>query len=126
MQFLLFAGLGAVGTFVHYAVLLVSVQVLAAHPVTGSVCGYAAGALVNFALSHHIAFRSKARVLETGPRFFAVAITGLLITWFTMWSLVEQIGVQYLLAQVVATALVLGCNYVANALWTFGGQRRGE
>lgn len=41
-----------------------------------------------------------------------------------MYALAKEIGVYYLLAQVVATALVLIMNYLANALWTFGGKVR--
>jgi putative flippase GtrA len=125
-QFLLFAGLGGIGTLVHYVVLVICVQALATDAVAASLFGYASGAITNFFLSQHVAFRSKANPLETAPRFLAVALTGFSLNWFVMWSLVDQLGVQYLLAQIISTSSIVGFNYVANAIWTFGGERRGR
>jgi putative flippase GtrA len=125
-QFLLFAGLGGIGTLAHYAALLVCVQLLVIQPVNASLLGYVIGAITNFLLCHHLAFRANAKLLDTAPRFFTVALTGFILNWFVMWSLVDQVRVQYILAQIISTFLVLGFNYLANAIWTFGGQRRGH
>lgn len=125
-QFLLFASLGGVGTLAHYSVLLFCVEVLAVYPIAASLLGYAMGALTNFFLCHHLAFRSSPKRLETAPRFLAVALAGFFLNWIFMWSFVDKIGVQYIPAQVISTALILGFNYLANAIWTFGRQRRGH
>lgn len=121
--FLLFAGLGSLGTVAHYVVLVACVQSLGADPVFASVLGCCVGAITNFFLSHHITFRSRAEITETAPRFFAVVASGIAVNWLTMWSLVDGLGVQYLVAQVLATGLILLMNYFANALWTFRGRR---
>ena len=125
-QFLLFASLGGVGTLAHYAVLVGCVQVFAVNPVAASLLGYAIGAFTNFLLSQYVAFRSKAKLVDTAPRFFAVALAGFFLNWLVMWSLVDQLRVQYLLAQIISTSCIVSFNYVANAMWTFGGQRRGR
>jgi putative flippase GtrA len=119
-QFLLFAGLGGIGTIAHYSLLILLVQLFRADPVPASLAGFLLGAIVNFLLSHHIAFRSGARRLQTAPRFFIVAVFGFFINWLFMWLLVASVAAHYLLAQVVATAVTLAINYIANALWTFG------
>jgi putative flippase GtrA len=93
--------------------------------VSASLIGYVVGAVTNLILAHRIAFRSTARICETAPRFFAVALLGFALNWFLMWVMAEEMGVHYLLAQVGATSALLLFNYVANAIWTFGRQRRG-
>lgn len=122
-RFLLFAGLGGVGTLAHYLVLVLCVQALGADPVLASVLGSCVGAFTNFLLAHHITFRSPAEMYQTAPRFFAVALSSVILNWAAMWSLVEGLALHYIVAQVISTALVLGFNYLANALWTFGGRR---
>jgi putative flippase GtrA len=125
-QFIVFASLGVLGTGVHYLLLIACVELLSVNPVAGSILGYVAGAITNFFASHHIAFRSRAKLSETAPRFFSVAVVGFFVNWISMWSLVDQVCVQYFVAQVMSTVLVLGFNYVVNATWTFGGDRGGN
>jgi putative flippase GtrA len=121
-QFMLFAGLGLIGTLAHYLLLVLLVQLLDTEAVAASLAGYALGAIVNFLLSHHVAFRSAARHRETAPRFFVVAAAGFCANWLFMWTLVAGMAVHYLIAQVISTSLTLMLNYMANAIWTFGGR----
>jgi putative flippase GtrA len=122
-QFLVFASLGGLGTAVHYVFLIVCVELLAVSPVPASILGYIAGAITNFLASHHVTFRSRAKLSRTAPRFFSVALVGFFLNWVAMLSLVDQLRVQYFVAQAISTVLVLGFNYVFNATWTFGGER---
>jgi putative flippase GtrA len=124
--FALFAGAGAVGTAVHYTILLLSVAVFAVPPVAASLLGYGTGAVTNYVLARQVAFRSSAPVLHTAPRFLAVALAGFGINGCLMWALTVRLGMQYLLAQCATTLCILGFNYVCNAVWTFGGARRGR
>jgi putative flippase GtrA len=123
-QFVVFAALGGIGTAAHYAVLAALVQLMGVAVVPASLTGYAVGAGINLMLVHRIAFRSTARIRDTAPRFFTVALLGFVLNWLLMWLLVEQMRIYYLFSQVVATSAILFLNYVINAFWTFGGQRR--
>ncbi len=53
-------------------------------------------------------------------RYFAVAGVGLLWNAGLMRLLTGTVGLHYLPAQVLTTALLLFWHYGANALWTFG------
>lgn len=119
-RFLRFAAVGAVGTVAHYALLLVLVEAAGFDPVIGSVGGFVLGALVNYGMNRTLVFASDRAHVEALPRFFAVAGMGLVINALLMRLFVHVLGIHYLLAQIVTTALLLVWHYGGNALWTFG------
>jgi putative flippase GtrA len=119
MQFVCFAGVGVAGTCVHYAVLIVLVEVLGVSAVPGSTAGFVVGALVNYLLNHRITFRSHQPHREVAPKFYAVALTGFVLNATIMTLATHGFTVPYLLAQAAATAVVLLWNFSANRWWTF-------
>lgn len=118
-QFVVFAAVGAIGTLSHYCVLIVLVQLLGVNPVVASGTGFAVGALVNYLLNYRVTFRSARPHQEAAPRFFAIAAVGMLANTVIMALGTKVFAIQYLLAQIIATGMVLGLNFVANRLWTF-------
>ncbi|MER2555679.1 MAG: GtrA family protein [Thauera sp.] len=123
-RFLRFAAVGAVGTLAHYALLLALVEGAGAPPLWGAVAGFVLGALVNYALARRLVFASTRSHGQALPRFFAVALAGLAWTALLMSLFMELLGLHYLLAQVLTTALLLAWHYAGNALWTFRRGRR--
>lgn len=118
-RFVRFAAVGAVGTVAHYALLLFMVEVLGTPALAGAAAGFVLGAVVNYTLSRTLVFDSTRPHGEALPRFFAVAVVGLGWTAVLMTLLVDFVGLHYLLAQLLTTALLLLWHYVGNALWTF-------
>lgn len=118
-QFIRFAGVGAIGTGVHYVVLIALVQAGGLYPVVGSVAGSVAGALVNYALNYRFTFRSRKPHAPTLARFFLVAASGLALNAMLMALLIEGADLHYLPAQILSTALVLAWNFAAHRSWTF-------
>lgn len=118
-QFSLFSLMGAVGTAAHYALLFLLVSRMDVHPVPASMTGAMLGAFINYVLNYRFTFRSGRRHQEALPRFLAIAGTGLALNTALMWFLVEPLRVNYLVAQLVATGLVLVWNYLGNRHWTF-------
>ena len=117
-QFLRYAGAGAVGTLAQYATLVLLVQVLAIGAVSASTAGAILGALVNYALNHRFTFASERTHAQALPRFATVAAFGIGVNALVVALLVHA-DVHYLLAQVVATGVVLVAGYLANRAWTF-------
>jgi putative flippase GtrA len=118
-QFLRYAGAGALGTGLHYAVLIALVQLARVDPVAASSAGAVCGALVNYALNHRFTFasdRSHARAL---PRFALVAAAGVALNALVMAAVLALAGSHYLVAQVIATAAVLVAGFLTNRAWTF-------
>lgn len=124
VQFASFASAGALGTIAHYLVLLGLVSIFLAHPVTASILGSLAGAMVNYLLSHHWVFRSKRNHSETLSKFVAVGGLGLVLNAAIMYVLVTIASIHYLLAQIAATGIVLLWNFLGNRFWTFADETR--
>ena len=118
-QFIRFAGVGIVGTIVHYTILIFSVQFLGISPVPASVMGFVSGGIVNYYLNYRITFRSRKRHYEAFSKFFSIALVGLLFNTALMTLFVEILNWHYLVAQIITTGLVLVWNFAGNKLWTF-------
>ena len=116
-QFMLFTGVGAVGTAAHFGVLIALVRSQLAGPVVGSVCGFAVGAVVNYLLNYHLTFASTGRHLPTFLKFFSVALSGLCLNTLIMFLATTHL--HYLLSQMMATGTVLIWNFICNRFWTF-------
>jgi putative flippase GtrA len=118
-QFLMFAGLGVIGTLGHYSVLVVLVQFWAVDPVFASSLGFVVGAVINYILNYHFTFQSRKRHSEALTKFLIVAIIGAGINGFIMYIGVENTRINYMIIQLFATLVVLLWNFIVNSLWTF-------
>lgn len=118
-QFLMFAGVGAIGTIGHYTTLIVLVQFWAVDPVFASSFGFVVGAIINYILNYHFTFQSDKRHREALTKFLIVATIGAGINGFIMYIGVENTRINYLIVQIFATLVVLLWNFVVNKLWTF-------
>jgi putative flippase GtrA len=124
-QFARFVLVGAAATAVHYALLIGLVEAAGARPVPATVLGSIAGALVGYAGNRQFTFKSGVPHMRGLPRFLLVALAGLVLNAGIMALLSGPLGIHYLLAQVVATGIVLVWNFAANRHWTFGDPSRG-
>ncbi|EDP65029.1 hypothetical protein BAL199_21774 [alpha proteobacterium BAL199] len=118
-QFVGFATVGMVGLVAHYSALTGLVELGGVDPVVASVIGFLAGALVNYVLNRRLVFRSDRAHRAAGPRFFAVAASGLVLNGLLMTLLVDHLGVFYLVAQVMVTGGLVFWHFLLNKFWTF-------
>ena len=118
-KFLHFSGVGIIGTFVHYSVLIFMVHVQSISAVEESSEGFIAGALTNYLLNYRYTFASKKRHQEAMTKFFTVALIGLFFNGLIMSFCTDSLQLHYLVSQVIATGLVLLWNFTANHRWTF-------
>ena len=118
-QFVIFAGIGAIGTAGHYATLILLVQVTHTNPVFASTIGFITGALINYILNYRITFNSNKRHRETLTKFFSVASLGAVINTAIMTVGINLLALHYLVIQAIATCFVLTLNFTANKYWTF-------
>jgi len=118
-QFLIFAGIGIIGTAGHYATLLVLVQLVHVDPVLATTAGFMVGALINYVLNYRITFNSNKRHREALTKFLAVAGIGGAVNAGIMSAGMRIIDVNYMVIQLFATAIVLVFNFMANKHWTF-------
>ena len=119
LQFLGYACVGAIGTAVQYALLVVGVSLFGVAPVIASSVGAVLGAITNYVLNYRFTFRSSKAHSAALAKFFVVALVGLVINGAVVDATMRFFGAHYLVAQVIATAAVLLSGFVANRIWTF-------
>ncbi len=110
---------GATATGVQYALLVLLVRFAGMGAPLASSLGFLASAAANYLLNYRYTFRSRHPHGPAALKFAALASMGLLLNAGLMRLLTES-GWNYLIAQVVATAVVLAWNFLGNSLWTFG------
>lgn len=117
-QFLRFTSAGAVGTLAHYATLVALASGLGVAAAWAAMAGASVGAGVNYVLNRSFTFRSTRRHGEALPRFLGLAALGIALNGAIVGGLV-RLGSAYLIAQVVATLLILGINFAVSRKWIF-------
>jgi putative flippase GtrA len=117
-QFLKFAAGGAVGTALHYAVLVAWVEAAGGPVVPGTLAGFCVGAFANYLIARRFVFVTARPHGSAVPRFALVAAAGAVINTAIV-ALLYRAGAHYLAAQVAATGIVLAFNFLANRHWTF-------
>jgi len=118
MQFTRFLVTGAVGTALHYLVLVLLVDLASAPVAVGTLAGFTIGAVTNYLLARSFVFDSSRPHHIALPRFVAIAVVGAFANTAIV-QMIHQAGVHYVVAQVCATAFIVVWNYFANRLWTF-------
>ena len=118
-QLVRFAAIGGFATVLQYVLLAAFVELTGMHPVLASALSYAISALVNYRLNHGITFGGNARHTVALPRFLVVAGIGLVLNSGIMAIGYSGFGLHYLLAQVIATAVVFAWTFTGNRLWSF-------
>jgi len=117
-RFAAFTSVGAIGTVAHYLTLVLLVEMGGANSALAAAAGAGLGAIVNYTLNYRFTFRSKARHLDSVPRFAATAIAGMLLSAFIVHMSVRW-GAPYLAGQVAATGIVLLAGFASSQFWVF-------
>jgi putative flippase GtrA len=117
-RFLVYAMVGAAGTAGHYAFLITAVSAGMLAPVPATVLGAMVGAVINFVLNTLVTFRGRL-TLGTAARFFATAGLAVAANGVLMSVLLAAFGIDYRLAQLLATAVLLCATFCINSAWTY-------
>ena len=70
-------------------------------------------------MNYHLTFASQQSHRVTLPRFLTVAAFGVLLNGAVVKGMTERMHLHYLVAQAVATLIVLGSGFALNKIWTF-------
>ncbi|MFO1189990.1 MAG: GtrA family protein [Alphaproteobacteria bacterium] len=118
-QFATFSVVGVIAAVFHYGTLIGLREAFGVDPVVGSATGFVTGGIVSYLLNYHVTFGSKRSHAEAASLFIVVAAIGLAINTALMALLVNTVELQYLVAQIATTGIVLVWHFAANRLWTF-------
>lgn len=118
LLFTKFAAVGAIGTLLHYCVLFAFVRLGYLPPELAAMLGAAAGAIANYFLNRRFSFQTDRNHLQAAPLFVALVIFGI----FANGAIIKigtLIGINYMIAQLFATAILLCLNFLICKSWIF-------
>ena len=114
-----FVLVGGACTALHYLLLVLLVEGVGISPAPAAGAGFAAGAVLNYELSRRYTFFGRRASLRSFGRFVVVALFGMMLNVAVLETLLRLGVPHYLLAQVVATAVVMVTNFTLYRLWAF-------
>jgi len=114
---------GGVGTTLHFATLVLLVELLAVAPGWATLVGAIVGAIANYLLNYHFTFASNISHRVALPKFVAVAVLGAIVGGGGLWAATKSFGIHYLVAQIACTGIVLLLGFASNQAWTFRAKR---
>jgi putative flippase GtrA len=120
-QIAAFMGVGVFAAIVHYGLLIGLVELGRWSAVPATLVGYVGGGIVSYGLNRRHTYRSDRPHEEAGWRFAVVAGVGFGLTWLSMALLHDRLGLQYMLAQIITTLIVMAWSFVAHKYWSFRG-----
>jgi putative flippase GtrA len=118
MEIVKFLIVGGSATALQYGLLIVFVQFAGLTPVAATSIAYAISSVYNYLLNYYATFKSNASHQTAAIKFAAVASSGLLINAGIIYALIKW-GLHYLMAQVIATFIILVWNFVVHKYWTY-------
>jgi putative flippase GtrA len=114
-----YAGVGGLATLAHWGLLAALVEWAGTAPWLASGCGAALGAQVAFVGNRRFTFGHQGPLWPAWWRFMGTAVLGGVVGMAIVAAGVA-LGLHYLLAQAVATAVGLLLTFAVNRVWTFG------
>ena len=118
-RFVLYLASGGTAVLVWYAVLIGLVELFDTNKTLASVIGFAVGMPVNYILQRRFVFKASGPDRLYFPRYVAVTLATMGLNALMFWSLVEVVGLNYLVGQTISTGLVVVVNYLVNRTYTF-------
>jgi putative flippase GtrA len=117
-DFLRFALVGAVATAAHYLVLITLAELAGVDPVLATVVGFGVGAIVSYTLNRRYTFAVRPEFMRGLAKFLVVIAIGAVLNAAIVAFFIRT-GLHYMIAQVIATGLVLIWNFAASRLVVF-------
>jgi putative flippase GtrA len=119
IQFIKFGIVGISNTLLTLAVYTLLLKVFGVWYLGASAIGFVAGTINSFLLNRRWTFRGHVGDSLTPVRWTVVQCTGLAINEGLLYVFVNNAGMDKLVSQILATAVVTVTTFVANRAWTF-------
>lgn len=110
---------GALATATQYVVLGVVSVLLGTTAAAAAGAGYFAGSLVSYQANHSFTFRSREAHGKAVPRFYFMVAAAWVLTVGLMGLLVDWLGWNLWLSQVITTVICIAFNYTCSRIWVF-------
>ena len=118
-QFWRYCAVGVAAAALHFAVLVVLVELFAAVPTFASATGFCAAVGLNYWLQYRWTFRANGSHGVMFPLFALIAVLALGVNTVVFWACNVVAAQPYLVAQVIATGAVVIINFHLNRRYVF-------
>lgn len=117
-KYVIYAG---IATIVDFGLLYLLTERAGLWYFYSAICAYIAGMVTNYSLNKIFNFRNKSRrVIYQFSLFVVVALTGLLLNQLIIYSLVEWMGFNYIIAKLFSVCIVMFWSFFGHNKLTFG------
>jgi putative flippase GtrA len=110
---------GLAATITHIVVLMALVERFSLNPSIATSIGFCLAVVVNYTFQYHWTFSAKGPHSKIFFRYAVVTFAMLGVNLALFWVLTHTFHVPYLYAQLVATGVIMFCNFAINKLYTF-------
>ncbi len=121
--FVAFGCVGIAATAVHTCIGLALVWSDLASPFIANFIAFSTAVSVSYVGHRTFTFQSTRRHQEALPRFFAVALFGLLLNQIMVWGLVDVLGMAYPVVLALIFVSVPIAVYILSRTWAFAEPR---
>lgn len=118
-QFVLFFGAGVVATLVHYTCMVILASGFGVPAVVAASIGYSAGAVVSYIINYQVTFKSTQSYRSSIFKFLGMAACGFVVNAYAVSYGTDQLGLHYVVAQIVVTGVLLLQNFILSKTWAF-------
>ena len=118
-QLISFGIVGIIATVIDYAFMVLFTEIFGVQYLISCAISFTISVIVNYILSIRFVFSSNTDLTKWKEIsvFIILSVIGLGINQLIMWLLVEQVYINYLLAKVGATAIVMIYNFISRKLF---------
>lgn len=110
---------GGLAATVHFLILIALVEKATVDPTLASAFGFCMAVIVNYKMQYHWTFKSAGPHKTIFTRYVLITFFMLGVNTLIFWILYEIQGLIYLLAQAIATGIVMFMNFAINKNYTF-------
>ncbi|MBY0545628.1 MAG: GtrA family protein [Gammaproteobacteria bacterium] len=119
LQLVRYTAVGLCATATQYLILILLVELFHMQAVFASSIGCIFGSIVSYFMNHRYTFQSEKRHRDALWRFYSITAIGTSLNALFMYVGVNEWHIQYIVAQVITTGLILIWNFLGNRHWTF-------
>ncbi len=121
LQFLKFAFVGLIGTFVNIFILYILTEYFNIFYIISAFYAFLIAVTTNFIFDKIWTFNEKIyeRITKEYSTFFIVSLSALSVNIFFLYIFTEFLGIYYIISQIMAIGISLMINFIGNKIWTF-------
>ena len=119
-QFLKFGLVGALNTFIDYALFSIFTSLLGIHYLLANILSFSIAVTSSFILNRRWTFQSRHHGWAgEAAKYLTVYVIGLGLSELILYVFVDRFQLHQLVAKALAIAIVIGWNYGGTRFWTF-------